>query len=177
MTDLKNAYIRLRVVEPSDATFILEVRLDPSRNTFLMAVDDDIEKQAAWIRSYKEREARGDEYYFVIESLEGEGLGLVRVYDLRPDSFSWGSWVIKPGAPPQTAISSALLIYAFGFEELAYPQSHFEVLKGNQKVVDFHLRMGATIVSESETHFFFNFPRSEYDKLKSKYTKYLRTEG
>jgi hypothetical protein len=64
---------------------------------------------------YEEKDAQGLEYYFVIESKQHEDLGLVRVYDLQLNSFCWGSWLIKDGAPQTTAIQSALLVYEFGF--------------------------------------------------------------
>ncbi len=100
-------------------------------------------------------------------------LGLVRVYDLKKDSFCWGSWLIKNGAPKSTAIESSLQIYEFGFGELGFQQSHFDVRKENQKVVVFHERFGAVRVNEDELNYYFIFKESTYQNTKRKYKKFV----
>ena len=116
-----------------------------------------VESQKEWIKNYKQREKDKKEFYFLIESKDEEKLGLVRMYDFRNDSFCWGSWLIKEDAPKTTAIESALQIYEFGFYSLGFEKSHFDVRKGNDKVISFHQRFGAKIVDEDELDYFFNF--------------------
>lgn len=88
----------------------------------------------------------------------------MRVYDLQPDSFCWGSWLIKDNAPTTTAIESALLLYGFG--ELSYKKAHFDVRKGNERVIAFHKRFGAQVVNEDELNLYFNYPLENYLKIK-----------
>lgn len=73
-----------------------------------------------------------------------------------------GSWIIKVGAPKTMAIESVLLVYEFGFYQLGYKKAHFDVRKGNERVVAFHLRFGAKIISEDESNYYFNYSEDAY---------------
>ena len=66
-------HINLRTVTTADAEFILSLRMDSGLNRYLSRVEGAIEEQQSWIESYKEREAAGSEYYFVIEDKRGSG--------------------------------------------------------------------------------------------------------
>lgn len=165
--------INLRTVEVTDAEFIYSMRQNQEKTKYLSKVTGTIESQIKWIKSYKEREKEQKEFYFVIESKDEEKFGLVRMYDFKGDSFCWGSWLIKENAPKTTAIESALQIYEFGFYKLDFKKSHFDVRIGNDKVIAFHQRFGAKIVSEDELDYFFNFEKIDYQITKEKYKKYL----
>ena len=165
--------INLRSADIKDAEFILKMRTQAHKTQFLSLVDNDLQKQQCWLKTYKDKEQAGLEYYFVIESKQAEQLGLVRVYDLHLESFCWGSWLIKDSAPLTTAIESSLLIYEFGFEELKYKKAHFDVRKGNDRVIAFHQRFGATVVEEDEINLYFNYSLESYLKIKQKYKRYL----
>lgn len=173
MKIIQGKNINLCVVEIEDAEFILQLRLHDEKNKHLNKVENDLQKQQAWLKAYKLKEQKRQEYYFVIESKLGEKLGLVRVYDLQVDSFCWGSWLIKDNAPMSTAIESALQVYEFGFGELGYTRAHFDVRKGNKKVIDFHLRFGAEIVQADESDCYFNYELEAYIRIKEKYKRYL----
>lgn len=164
---------QLRTAELKDAEFILQLRTQSDKTQFLSQVENDLAKQQAWLQAYKQKEQDGQEYYFVIETHAGEKLGLVRVYDLQPYSFCWGSWLIKDSAPKTTAIESALLIYEFGFGQLGYKKAHFDVRKGNERVIAFHQRFGAQIVNEDELDVYFNYAIEDFLKIKQKYKRYL----
>jgi RimJ/RimL family protein N-acetyltransferase len=165
--------IQLRTAEISDAEFILELRTQSEKTKYLSQVENDLAKQQAWLVAYKQKEQKGEEYYFVIESKTGKKLGLVRVYDLQPNSFCWGSWLIQDNAPKTTAIESALLIYEFGFGQLSYKKAHFDVRKGNQSVIAFHQRFGAKVTHEDELNYYFNYRLEDYLNIKQKYKRYL----
>ncbi len=170
---LEGKTINLRTVESNDAEFIYEMRNNVHKTKYLSTVHGTVQDQIDWIVSYKEREKEQKEFYFLIESKEGEKLGLVRVYDLRDNSFCWGSWLIKEGSPKTTAIESAMQIYEFGFYNLGFRHSHFDVRKENIKVIKFHQRFGAKIVNENELDYFFSFNIDDYEKIKTKYVRYL----
>lgn len=173
MKPIQGKSINLRTAQVEDASFILELRMQTQKTQFLSQVKNDLTKQQAWLKGYKQKEQAGLEYYFVIESKQAEKLGLVRVYDLQPDSFCWGSWLIKDDAPNTTAIESALLVYEFGFGELQYKKAHFDVRKGNERVIAFHKRFGANVVNEDELNLYFIYPLENYLNIKKKYKRYL----
>jgi RimJ/RimL family protein N-acetyltransferase len=163
--------IDLRLVEVDDAAFILGLRLDPRLSRFLSPTPPSIESQRRWLADYKDRERQGNEYYFIIESKERQPCGTVRLYDFRGDSFSWGSWVIRPGSPPWISVESALLVYRCGFEELGFAESHFEVCKDNARVVAFHRRFGAQVVCEDDRHYYFRFLKASFFAVRERYEK------
>jgi len=165
--------INMKTVGSNDADFIYEMRQNQSKTKYLSKVSGTVEDQKNWIKDYQHREKEKKEFYFIIESKKGEKLGLVRMYDFQDNSFCWGSWLIKENAPKTTAIESALQIYEFGFYTLGFSKSHFDVRKGNDKVIAFHQRFGAKIVDEDEIDFFFNFEKSDYELRKVKYKRYL----
>lgn len=165
--------INLRTVEIEDAEFIFSMRQNQNKTKYLSKVTGIVESQKEWIKNYKQREENKKEFYFVIESKDKEKLGLVRMYDFQDDSFCWGSWLIKEDAPKTAAIESALQIYEFGFYNLGFEKSHFDVRKGNDKVIAFHQRFGAKIIDEDELDYFFNFTKIDYKITKERYKRYL----
>jgi RimJ/RimL family protein N-acetyltransferase len=165
--------IILRFVEIDDAEFIYNIRQNKKKSAYLSQIDSSVESQKIWIKNYKQKEFDKKEFYFMIESKSNEKLGLVRVYDLKETSFCWGSWIIKDDAPLSTAIESALQIYEFGFYTLGYKNCHFDVRKDNKKVIKFHKKFGAKIISEDKLNYFFIFDIDKYQITKQKYKKYF----
>jgi RimJ/RimL family protein N-acetyltransferase len=144
--------INMRTVITKDAEFIYTMRQNKDKTKYLSKVIGTVESQKEWIKNYKQREEDKKEFYFVIESKDKEKLGLVRMYDFKDNSFCWGSWLIKEDAPKTTAIESSLQIYEFGFYSLGFEKSHFDVRKGNDKVIAFHQRFGAKIIKKPAIH-------------------------
>lgn len=166
--------INLRTVVADDADFIFSMRQNQEKTKYLSKVYGSVEDQKTWITHYKEREVKQEEFYFIIESKNGNNLGLVRIYDFQDSSFCWGSWLIREDAPKYTAIESALLVYEFAFYTLGFVRSHFDVRKGNDKVIAFHQRFGAKIVDENELDYFFDYTKENYELIKPKYKRYLK---
>ena len=168
---LLGKHISLRLVELSDAAFIYALRSD-KKAKFLTQITGGISSQEEWIAAYKKREALGEEFYFIIESLEGQSLGTIRIYDFKQDSFCWGSWLIKDSAPAYVGIESALCIYGFAFNVLGFRQSHFDVRKSNIKVVAFHQRCKVKIAREDSINYYFIFSKEDFALMKRHYAKY-----
>ena len=152
---LESKSVRLRLVEETDAKFILQLRLDRKYNQFLSAVSPDLQLQKDWIKKYKNEEKAKKQFYFIIERIDGLPCGTVRVYDLKEDSFCWGSWILNENKTQYAAIESAFLVYKFGFEVLGYKKSHFDVRRENKKVISFHIKMGAKEMSTDEQNRYF----------------------
>jgi RimJ/RimL family protein N-acetyltransferase len=170
---LPSKNIRLRLVTVEDAEFILKLRIDENKSKYLSKVENDIAKQKSWIENYKVREAEKHEFYFIIESNQREFLGTVRIYDLREDSFCWGSWLLKQDAPFSAAIESALLIYEFGFYRLGYEHCHFDVIRNNLKVIKFHQNFGALKTGQDDENLYLTLTRQQYELMREKYQRFL----
>lgn len=166
--NLESKTIRLRLVNELDAEFILKLRMDSRYNQFLSSVSADVQAQKDWINRYKKDEAEGSQFYFIIEKIDGTPCGTIRVYDLKEDSFCWGSWILNEDKTRYAAIESAFLIYQFGFENLGFHKSHFEVMKGNERVISFHQKMGAVQVGEDNDNFYFEITKAAVIEAKTK---------
>jgi RimJ/RimL family protein N-acetyltransferase len=166
---LKSKTISMRLIEESDAEFVLSLRLDPRYNNFLSKVEANLDGQKKWIRNYKNDERDKKQFYFIIERNDGVPCGTVRIYDIRNDSFCWGSWILNEDKTRYAAIESALLVYEFGFNKINYNKSHFDVMKGNQKVINFHKKFGAVQISEDEENYYFEISKESVGIFKEKF--------
>lgn len=171
---LQSKTVKLRLVDESDASFILSLRLDESYNKFLSSVNNDIEKQKAWIKNYKQKENNNEEFYFIIETLNGTPCGTVRVYDIHNNSFSWGSWILNESKTRTAAIESALLVYIFGFDIKGYSRCHFEVMKGNEKVISFHDKFNAKKINEDDIHYYYEIFPNDIVDIKNKFKNFIK---
>lgn len=154
--------LRIRLARPEDAAYLFGLRVNSALNTHLSAPPASIQAQVTWLERYREREAEGREYYFVLQNRRtGRDCGVVRIYDMQPQSFSWGSWILDDNKPRLAAVESALFIYDFGLGLLDFPASHFEVRHGNERVIQFHERMGAQRIREDEESAYFSLSRSD----------------
>lgn len=130
----------LRNADVGDSAFILALRTDEVKSRHMSPTPNDLAAQQDYLRRYAET---SEGIYFIAESLGGEPLGTVRMYDARGDSFSWGSWIIKDGAPVWTAVESALMVYSYALDHLGFTRAHCMVRKDNVRVWTFHERFGA----------------------------------
>ncbi|QSE45806.1 GNAT family N-acetyltransferase [Acinetobacter johnsonii] len=174
--NLKAGTTYLRLVGEEDAEFICSLRNDEKLNTYISKSTADINTQKEWIRNYKNKESNNTEYYFIICRVDNNlPIGTVRLYDFQenPKSFCWGSWILNENKTKYAAVESALLVYEAGFAVLGFEQSHFEVMKGNDKVHSFHLKMGAQKISEDDKNVYYIFPKNRYEENKIQYAKFL----
>ena len=124
--------INLREVELSDAEFILSLRINPDKNKYLSFTENNLNRQKDFINSYKKSI---QDYYFIICLSSGLPIGTMRIYDIKNESFCWGSWILSDEAYAHSALESALLMYDFAFYSLHYKYSHFDVRKENLNVI------------------------------------------
>lgn len=160
----------LRNADLSDAVFILSLRTDAKKSRHLSSVSNQISDQESWLERYA---LRDNEAYFIIENINGESLGTVRLYDPIKYSFCWGSWIIKDGAPPSVAIESALMVYAYALDTLGFLTAHFQVNKANKRVANFHERFGATKIAENDVEYEYIITNEAIRASMQHYRRYL----
>ncbi len=168
--------IKLRLIEPNDAAFVFGLRTDPRYNTHLSKVAGTAGDQRVWIEQYKQREAAGGEYYYIILSIGSDvPIGTVRLYDFHDDraSFSWGSWILNENKTRYAAIESAMLVYEIGFETLGFKSCHFEVRKENERVISFHEKFGAVRTGEDAINYYFSLSPQTYAAFRQKNVVFL----
>jgi hypothetical protein len=158
-TDKYNLHVRL--VNEKDANFILQLRTDLRLSKFIHSTDDNINKQIEWIHSYKDREAKGLDYYFIYE-YNNSPIGVNRIYNITNTIGTGGSWVCKPNLDVNQVMGTILIMRDILFETLNKEKDIFDVRKRNVHVIKTHQMMGAKIVGESDIDFYFELDREVY---------------
>lgn len=175
--EVSGTRLRLRLVRPDDADYIHSLRIDPTYNTHLSPVTGTAEDQRRWIEAYKVREGAAQEGYYMIERLsDGVRCGLVRLYGIKGDQFTWGSWILDTNKPHKAALESAVLIYKIGFELLDLSKAVFDVRRENTHTASFHRRFGATEVGSDDVNFYFDYPRARFETDRQRYLRMLGWE-
>lgn len=166
--------LRLRLITPEDATYVHGLRIDPTYARHLSAVRGTAEDQRRWIESYKPREAAGEEAYYIIERLDGLRCGTVRLYDIKADHFTWGSWILDQGKPPKAALESAVLSFGAGFELPGRHTALVDVRIDNHHAEAFYRRLGMTETHRTEQDIYFEYTKSRYEADKAGYLELLK---
>ena len=163
----------LRLIEPEDAAYVHSLRSNPAYNTHLSTVTGTVDDQRAWIEDYKSREAQVQELYYVIERKDGTRCGLVRLYDIDADSFTWGSWILDENKPRKAALESAILIYEVGFDGLGCDHAVFDVRNDNSYTLAFHRRLDTLGIATDELNVYFNYEQRQFVSDRPHYLKLL----
>ena len=132
-----------REVSVRDAKYIYQLRTNKRLNQYISDYK---------LRNMEERES----LYLVLTNKRSRvRCGVVRLYNFKENSFEWGSWILDVNKTRYAAVETAILVYELGFKVFGFEESNFEVNKDNERVVSFHLKSGAKIVSEDEINFYF----------------------
>jgi RimJ/RimL family protein N-acetyltransferase len=162
--------LRFREALPEDAHFVLKLRLDPKLNQFLSRTPPDLSRQTLFIER-----CRSDptQIYFIIERVDGTPIGTVRLYDLRDNSFEWGSWILASDAPAVAATESTLLVYHYALA-CGFSAVRGRVQKNNVRVWRYHERYGGVRIGESSDDYFYAMSKAEVAAMVERYRKFLR---
>ncbi len=166
----------LRLIMPGDAEYVYALRTDPAYNRHLSEVHGTIEDQRRWIANYKTREAECREFYYIIERKDGRRCGLVRLYDIGQEKFTWGSWVLDASKPAKAALESAYLIYRLAFDVLGLSRAEFDVRRENANTLEFHRRFGAVETGSDHQNVYFVYPGARYEADRAGFLKILKKE-
>lgn len=168
--------LALRLITPADAEYVYGLRTDPAYNTHLSEVHGSVADQRRWIEAYKAREAGLRELYYVIERRDGVRCGLVRLYDITADSFTWGSWILDQNKPPKAALESVILSFGIGFGGLGLPRACVDVRIDNAKAVSIYRRLGMSEIRRDSENIYFFYDRSAFEAGRPGYLAILEGE-
>ena len=157
----------LRLIEPDDADFVYRLRTDPKYNAHLSQVTGTPEDQRAWIEAYKAREAAIEELYYVIERKDGLRCGLVRLYDITGEQFTWGSWILNENKTSKAALESAILSFDVGFNALGCASANVDVRIMNKHAEAFYRRLGMIETHRTEIDIYFEYSANKFNADKA----------
>lgn len=164
-----------RFVEEADAEFIISLRTDKSLSKYIHSTDSSIDNQKEWIRNYKEREAKGLEYYFIFYS-EDKPIGLERIYNMTSDAFTHGSLVFSPTSPLGSSVKADIITREVGFSILNKSINFFDVSKGNNGVITYHQRYKPMLIAEDEEGYHYSLSKENFENNKSVYMKIFKMQ-
>ncbi len=164
--------IDCRLVNESDASFILELRTDKKLSKYINSTSDDLSKQIEWIKEYKKRERLGLEYYFIYSS-NNKSFGVNRIYNMKDNSCTGGSWICKIGTDVEKSIASNLLGNDIKFEVLNFMYDNFDVRKENLQVQKIHKMFGAKIIGYAEFDILYSLSNDDYCVSRNKIIRLL----
>lgn len=166
--------LHCRLVTEDDAEFITALRADARLGRYIHTGDGDVEAQKTWTRKYKEREAAGEDYYFIFETPIGHNrLGTYRIYDIMEQSFTTGSWVFSQNAPLGSSLLALIIIREVAYDLFPEKVNLFDVKKANTSVLEINMSFEPTQVGETEDTLYFRNTREEFERNKQKYIKML----
>jgi len=170
--------LHLRPVAPNDATYMHALRTDPRYNTHLSPVAGGVEQQRQWIERYLDREAQGREIYFVIERRsDAQRCGVVRLYDITEQQFTWGSWILDENKPSKAALESAVLSFGYGFRFPRTEKALIDVRRENYRALHFYRRLRMIETGADEMNIYFEYPRAQFFADLPYYQRLLGEEG
>lgn len=140
---LKNDERTMRPVTVEDAEFIVGLRNQAHARNCINDTGTDVEKQRQWIRDYLKRD---NEYYWIIETPDGEPFGTVSLYhyDAEKNQIESGRWVeLKGERYKYNIFKSSMQLNDFAFDELKVDRIVFDVVATNRRVIRFHQSYGA----------------------------------
>lgn len=128
---------KIRLVEEEDADFIVGLRNNSKLNRHLSSTSARVEDQVKWIKDYKLKEKKKEEFYFIVFE-NGLRRGLYRIYKINCVSFIIGSWLFDSCENKVLPILTDLLMADIGYYELNKPILLLDVRKDNRKVIQYH---------------------------------------
>jgi len=168
--------LNIRLVNEDDADFIVELRSDPKLGAFLNPTQNDVERQKQWIKEYKKREEQGLDYYFIYLN-NGERIGLNRIYNIKGQTATSGSWICLPNLPFEFPLITVVIIREIFFEILGLQIDYMDTRKDNRKVIKMHLLQGAKEISSNEIDVFHILTKEAYGVNKEKFMSYINLKN
>lgn len=138
-------YVSLRPVTIEDASFIIKIRNDETKNSYIHKTSTNLKNQIEWIQS---QIIRFGDYYFIINNKINNPIGLASVYNMCEHSIEFGRWI--SWGNPYENLETVLLLFDFAFNSLFIDCVYTRTMIENRRVISFWKTFGAKIEGEIE---------------------------
>jgi RimJ/RimL family protein N-acetyltransferase len=136
---LTGKYVTLRPMGLDDASFIFNLRNDPSNSRYIEIGVKSIETQIAWTKQYLDSDT--DHYFVIIDNAIATPIGTIAVYRIQGKTAEVGRLIVQNN--PWAAWESIYLTYEYGFERLSLDMMHFTTFTTNHRAIRMHNFYGA----------------------------------
>ena len=137
--------VRLRAVEPEDATFFFGLQQDTERSRLLDFLPPPSSKAAleSWAREQSQKEFDGDAFQWMIEAA-GEPVGSIVTHTVSPrnGTFSYALEVARNHQRKGYAKEAVMLVLRYYFGELRYQKVHTGAQENNAGSIALHRGLG-----------------------------------
>jgi hypothetical protein len=175
MISPNNYNIKFRLVEETDAEFIVRIRTDINKSRYISPTDKDLDKQKKWIKEYKNREANKEELYFIAIDENNVEFATYRLYNRTKKTIEIGSFISVPlYHNPINVIKVDIIMKAYIYDILYFENLIFEVRKANISVVNYHKKFGPTLINEDELNYYFSLNKKSFYSNKHQFEKLFR---
>lgn len=162
----------VRLATEQDTDFILSLRTNETLTKNIHHTDNDVSKQLAWFRKYKQREQEGRDYYFIYLK-DNQPIGMNRIYNIFEYYGTPGSWLCNPKNDPKDSLATYFLGREIYFKILGLDLLVYDVRKANKKVWTMHKMLGAKLIGESDIDYYFSMNKTDYYARRDKILKML----
>src|SRR5690554_5531300 len=146
--------ITARLVSEKDAKTIVNFRSDPKRTQYMITLDSNIDKQKEWIKEYKIREAKGEDYYFIFHDNHGNPIGLNRISHIDyTKKQAKGSSLITIKSDKAYGVKVSIIKSIIAFDILELEKIYADVHKENKKAIKLLELLNFRFI-DTETDFF-----------------------
>jgi len=167
--------LKVRCVQDVDADRILKLRINEKLSKYLHKTENDLDKQLAYIRDYKIREYKKEEFYFafLIENCLNP-IGFSRIHNINyiSKTFSIGSWIFEQNCGIYPILAD-ILLKEYGFEHLGLNLCYFDVRKKNKNVLKYHSYYSPLKINEDRDNFYFCLKKSDFENTKQNILRLL----
>ena len=132
--------IRMRAMEESDAEVTFNMRNDPEKTKFLNSPPESVEAQRIYIA--KQRKAV-DDYYFMIEDLAGNPIGMKAFSNYSPEMKTVESGRFIGFGSQVQHIEALIMGFDFAFDILGVEKVLMTVIENNKTMHSLQQRLGA----------------------------------
>lgn len=160
----------VRLVDLSDAEFILDLRTQKNSSKFLSHTSNELDKQIQWLKEYKVREKLQEEVYLIF-SKNGINLGVERLYDICSKSFTFGSLVFDDKSPLGTSIIADIITKEIGFDFFNIDIALFDVRKDNKSVIKYHQKYKPNLLFEDDKTNYYSLSKENFKSQKNIFLK------
>lgn len=149
--------INLRLVNITDANFILNLRQNEVLNSFISTTSSNLNDQICWIKNYLKREKKNQEKYFIVETKDRISCGTVRIYNIDnlKQQCIWGSFILDKNRPEKSSYEVIELSLRYAFEVLNMNEILLDVRKKNKKAIYIYEKMGFEKYKEDNENYYY----------------------
>ena len=162
---LKKYGLKVRLINKSDAAFILSLRANSKRTKYMVTLNNNISSQKKWIQEYKKREKKGLDYYLIYSNQDDKPIGVNRIsyVDFQTKTAKTSSWIAVEGLNYE-AIKMMIIQNEIVFNLLEIDKIWCDVHYKNKRAIRILELLGYSIKDTRKTYLKISLDKKDFFK-------------